>query len=169
MNLAIRTAVIGIIATGVMDTWGVLREPLFGFPRANYRLIGRWFAHMPRGTFRHVSIAASPARPGELAIGWIAHYAIGVSFSALLVTLGGNEWTRHPTIGLALLVGFSTLAAPLLIMQPAMGAGIAGSKTPNPRAARVQAVVTHLVFAVGLFGGGWICALLFPPAYSGHS
>ena len=60
MALAIRTALIGVLATLLMDLWGMLREPLFGFPRANYRLIGRWFAYMPRGRFRHASIAASP-------------------------------------------------------------------------------------------------------------
>lgn len=165
MNLALRTAAIGIIATGVMDAWGVLREPLFGFPRANYRLIGRWFAHMPRGRFRHASIASAPSLPGEHAIGWIAHYGIGISFGALLVWLGGDAWLRRPTLGLALLVGLATLAAPLLLMQPAMGAGIAASKTPNPRAARVQSALTHLVYAFGLYAAGWISALLFPPAH----
>lgn len=164
MNLALRTAAIGIVATGVMDAWGVLREPLFGFPRANYRLIGRWFAHMPRGRFRHASITASPALPGEHAIGWAAHYTIGISFAALLVAIGGDAWVRHPTPGLALVVGLATLVAPLLVMQPAMGAGIAGSKTKDPRAARVQSAVTHLVYAVGLYAAGWGCALLFPPA-----
>lgn len=164
MNIALRTAAIGIIATGAMDAWGVLREPLLGLPRANYRLIGRWFAYMPRGTFRHASIAAAPPLPGEHAIGWTAHYAIGISFAALLVQLGGEDWLRRPTLGLALFVALSTLVAPLLIMQPAMGAGFAGSRTPSPRTTRVQSAVTHLVYGLGLYGAGWICALLFPPA-----
>lgn len=164
MNLALRTIVIGAIATGVMDVWGVLREPLLGFPRANYRLIGRWFAYMPRGKFRHAQIAASPPLPAEHAIGWMAHYSIGIAFAALLVLLGGDSWLRHPSLGLALLVGLSTLVAPLLIMQPAMGAGLAGSRTPNPRAARVQSALTHLIYAIGLYGAGWLCVLLFPHA-----
>lgn len=164
MDHLLRTAAIGIVATGVMDAWGVLREPLFGFPRADYRLIGRWFAYMPRGRFRHASIAAAPSLPGEHAIGWMAHYAIGISFAALLVLLGGEAWLRRPTPGLALVVGLSTLAAPLLIMQPAMGAGIAASKTPNPGAARVQSTVTHLIYALGLLAAGWLGALLFPLA-----
>lgn len=162
MNLALRTAAVGIIATGVMDAWGVLRAPLFGFPRANYRLIGRWFAYMPRGRFRHVSIATAPSLPGEHAIGWIAHYAIGMAFAVLLVLLGGAAWLRQPTLGLALLVGLSTLLAPLLVMQPAMGAGVAGSRTPNPRATRVQSALTHLIYGFGLYGAGRLCVLLFP-------
>lgn len=162
MDHLLRTVAIGIVATGVMDVWGVLRDPLLGFPRADYRLIGRWFAYMPRGKVRHVSIAASPALPGEHAIGWIAHYTIGISFAALLVLLGGEAWLRRPTLGLALLVGLSTLAAPLLIMQPAMGAGIAGSRTANPGAARTQSAVTHLIYALGLYAAGWLGALLLP-------
>jgi hypothetical protein len=164
MNLVLQTAVIGTIATGTMDVWGVLREPLFGFPRANYRLIGRWFAYMPRGQFRHTPITASPPLPAELAIGWAAHYSIGIAFAALLVLLGGDAWLRHPTLGLALLVGLSTLLAPLFIMQPAMGAGFAGSKTPNPRTARFQSLLTHLIYAIGLYGAGWLCVLLLPRA-----
>jgi hypothetical protein len=164
MDLALRTLVIGAIATGIMDVWGVLRAPLLGLPRANYRLIGRWFAYMPRGRFRHAQIAASPPLPAEHAIGWVAHYSIGIAFAALLVLLGGDAWLRHPSLGLALLVGLSTLVAPLLIMQPAMGAGLAGSKSPNPRAARVQSVLTHLIYAIGLYGAGWLCVLLFPHA-----
>lgn len=162
MNYLLRTAAIGIVATGIMDAWGVLREPLFGFPRANYRFIGRWFAYMPRGKFTHNSIAAAPALRGEHAVGWIAHYAIGISFAAVLVGVGGEPWLQRPTLGLALLVGLATLAAPLLIMQPAMGAGIAASKTANPRAARVQSAVTHLIYALGLYAAGWLSVLLFP-------
>lgn len=162
MNLALRTIAIGIVATALMDVWGVLREPLFGLPRADYRLIGRWFAYMPHGVFRHTPIAAAEPLPGEHAIGWIAHYAIGISFAAMLVALGGGEWLRRPTPGLPLLVGLATLAGPLLIMQPAMGAGIAGARLANPSAARIQSAATHLVYALGLYGAAWVSALLVP-------
>lgn len=162
MDHILRIIAIGGIGTAVMDIWGILREPLFGFPRANYRLIGRWFAYMPRGRFRHASISAAASLPGEHAIGWAAHYAIGISFAALLVALGGDAWLERPTLGLALLVGLATLAAPMLIMQPAMGAGIAGSRTPDPRAARLQSAATHLVYALGLYGAGWLTALIHP-------
>lgn len=39
-------------------------------------------------------------------------------------------------------------------MQPGMGAGIAASRTPNPRAARLQSLVTHAVFGLGLYLAG---------------
>jgi hypothetical protein len=45
-------------------------------------------------------------------------------------------------------------------MQPGMGAGIAASRTPRPAAARVQSLITHTVFGVGLYAAGWIVKLL---------
>jgi len=164
VNHLLRAAAIGVMATAVMDTWGVLREPLLGFPRANYRLIGRWFAYMPRGRFRHESIATAAPVPYEHAIGWASHYAVGISFSILLVQLGGAEWLRRPTLGLALGVGLATVIAPLFLMQPAMGAGFASSKVPNPRAAQLQSVLTHSIYGFGLYGAAWILALLVPLA-----
>lgn len=162
MPLAVRAALIGVLATLLMDLWGILREPLFGFPRSNYRLIGRWFAHMLRAQFIHRSIAASPPRPGEHAIGWLAHYSIGVLFAALLVWCGGTDWLKRPTPGLAMSVGLATLAAPLFLMQPAMGAGFAASRTPRPWAARLQSAITHAVYGLGLYLAAWLLARLAP-------
>ncbi len=159
-----RTITIGVIATAIMDLWGMARQPLFGFPRPDYRLVGRWFAYMPRGRFRHDSIAASPPLYGEHLIGWGAHYLIGTSFAALLTGIWGLEWVRHPTLGPALLVGIGTVAAPLLLMQPGMGAGIAASRTPKPGAARIQSLLTHTVFGFGLYAAAWATHLLYAPA-----
>ena len=164
MNLFFRTLIIGALATGFMDIWGVIRKPLFGFPRADYRLVGRWFAYMPLGRFQHTSIASTPPMPGEHLIGWSVHYAIGISFAALLVWIGGSAWIARPTPGLAILVGVATVVAPLLLMQPGMGAGIAASRTLNPNANRLQTFLTHVVFGVGLYVAGSITALLLPLA-----
>jgi len=160
MSLILHTVVIGVLATALMDVWGIAREPLFGFPRANYRLIGRWFAYMLRGRFWHASVAEAAPRRGELLIGWVMHYTIGVGFAALLVQLVGSSWLAQPTPGPALLVGLATLAAPLLIMQPAMGAGIAASRTRHPWSARLQSAITHVIYGLGLYLAAWILAHL---------
>ena len=44
-------------------------------------------------------------------------------------------------------------------MQPAMGAGIAASKTPRPRVARLRSLVTHTVYGVGLYVSAWLWVL----------
>jgi len=151
MDTLIQAALIGSGATVAMDAWGMARKRLFGIPSMSYGLVGRWLAHLPRGRLRHDAIAKSPPVRGELAIGWIAHYAIGILFAALLLAIWGLEWAQRPTLAPALAVGIGTVAAPFLILQPGMGAGIAASRTPRPNAARLQSLLTHTVFGLGLF------------------
>ncbi|HYC35272.1 MAG TPA: DUF2938 domain-containing protein [Usitatibacter sp.] len=142
---------IGIGATAVMDAWTLARRRLFGTPLPDYALVGRWLAHLARGRFRHERIAASPPVGNERALGWAAHYAVGIGFAALLLATAGHEWLSHPTLAPALLLGIATVAAPFLVMQPGMGAGIAASRTPRPNSARLQSLVTHAVFGFGLY------------------
>lgn len=92
-----------------------------------------------------------PPVRGELALGWTAHYAIGVLFAAALVAAAGRGWLAHPTPGPALLAGLLTVAAPFFLMQPGMGLGIAASRTPKPWLARLRSLANHLVFGGGLY------------------
>ena len=160
MHTVFLVVLLGAGATAVMDLWGIIREPLFGLPRADYALIGRWFGHMPRGRFRHEAIARAPAVAYERPIGWVMHYAIGVTFAALLIAIEGVAWFARPTLLPALLVGVATVAGPLLVMQPGMGAGIAGARTPRPWRTRLQALLGHLVYGSGLYVSGWVVHLL---------
>ena len=154
MNILMVTIVVGIGATAVMDVWGIARSSLFGIPAPNYGLVGRWIAYMPRGQFKHHSIAAAAPVNGERFIGWTAHYLIGVAFAAVLTGTGGLAWVERPTLAPALIVGIATVAAPFLLMQPGMGAGIAGSRTPRPAATRLQSLITHAIFGLGLYVSG---------------
>jgi hypothetical protein len=157
-----RALPIGIVATVLMDLWAIARQRLLGVPAMDYGLVGRWLVHLARGRFRHESIARAAAVRGERAIGWIAHYATGIAFAGVLLAVGGPGWACRPTIGPALLVGIASVAAPFLVMQPGMGAGIAASRTPRPAAARTQSLVTHAIFGIGLYAGGWIASALKP-------
>jgi len=163
MAFATHTLLIGIVATALLDLLALARQRLFGTPRPDWGLVGRWFAHMPRGRFRHDAIAGAPAHPHELAIGWTLHYAIGVAYAALLLAIAGPEWGRHPTLCPALFVGLATVAAPFLLMQPGMGAGLAGRRTPDPWLTRRRALVTHALFGFSLYAAGWATHLLLNP------
>lgn len=154
MNYLIVTLFIGVGATAVMDLWGFIRKPLLGIAPPNYALVGRWIGHMTHGRFRHDSIAASAPVRGEHLLGWAVHYLTGAAFAAVLIGIWGLEWARQPTLGPALVVGIGTVAAPFLLMQPGMGAGIAASRTPRPGSARLQSVITHAVFGLGLYAAG---------------
>ena len=157
LEFVIRAALIGIGATVVLDLWAAFLKSVLGGPSTNWGMVGRWFGHFRRGCFVHDNIAEAPPVRGELMIGWGAHYAIGIVFSALLLAIWGLGWARHPTPLPALIVGLFTLVAPFFVMQPAMGAGIAASNTPNPNVARLRSIAAHMVFGIGLYGS----ALLF--------
>lgn len=161
MNCLLFTLYVGIGATAVMDLWGLARKPLLGIAPPNYALVGRWIAYMTHGRFRHDSIAASAPVRGEHIIGWTVHYLTGIAFAAMLIGIWGAAWVRQPTIGPALAVGIGAVAAPFFLMQPGMGAGIAASRTPRPASARLQSLITHGVFGLGLYAAGQVVHLVY--------
>ena len=95
-------------------------------------LVGRWAAHLFHGQLRHAAIRQAPAVSGEYFWGWLLHYLVGIAFAALLASLAGMSWLRNPSLLPAVAVGVTTAVVPLFVMQPAMGAGFAASKTPDP-------------------------------------
>ncbi len=162
LDLVARGIVMGIAGSALMDLWSAVLRRRFGIPTLDYRLLGRWIGHIPSGRFFHDRIASSPVVPGEQALGWLAHYAIGVTFALALLRIWGGSWAAAPTIWPALAVGIGTIVAPWLVMQPAMGAGIAGSKTPNPTATRLRNLGTHTVYGVGLYVAALALAAVLP-------
>ena len=138
-----------------MDLSGVMRSKLLGQPSADYALVGRWLAHMPRGVFVHRTIGTSPPVRGEAIIGWGAHYLTGIGFAFVLLLLFGGAWAQHPALLPALTVGIGSVAAPFLLMQPGMGQGVAARNTSKPWAARARSLVTHLSFGLGLYAAAW--------------
>ena len=151
MDLLLWTAWTGAGATLAMDLWGVARHRLFGVPPPDYALVGRWLAHMRHGRFRHDAIARAQPVRHERPIGWIAHYAIGIAFAALLPAVHGPGWFASPTPDAAIAVGIATVLAPFLLMQPGMGAGLAARHTPRPPIARMHSLLNHAVFGFGLY------------------
>ena len=102
---------VGAGATAVMDLWLVLLRRL-GVPTLNFGFIGRWVAHGLRGRFVHAAIARAAPVPGELAWGWLTHYAVGIAFAGVLVAVQGPAWTRQPTLVPAIAVGLATVLLP---------------------------------------------------------
>lgn len=150
---------IGIGATAVMDAWLLLLRRL-GIPTLNFAFIGRWVGHLLRGRFSHAAIAKATPIRGELAWGWLTHYAVGVAFATVLIGIQGAQWIYSPTLLPALAVGISTVAAPLLVMQPAMGSGFAASRTPTPLKNCLRSLANHTVFGLGLYLCAQVIALI---------
>jgi hypothetical protein len=151
LEFALRTGLIGVSATLILDIWSLFLKFAFRGPSPNFALVGRWIGHMARGRLAHASMGEAPAIAGENAIGWIVHYGVGILYAALLVAVYGFEWLVAPTLLPALMAGVATVVAPFFIMQPAMGLGVASSKAPNPNIARLRTLAAHTVFGIGLY------------------
>lgn len=145
-----QVALIGAGATALMDAWLMLLRRL-GVRTLDFALVGRWAGHLLRGTLVHPAIARAQPIRGELALGWLTHYAVGVAFAGLLVGIQGMVWMQQPSVLPALAVGVSTVVMPLFVMQPAMGAGFAGSRTPAPLKNSLRSLANHAVFGLGLY------------------
>ncbi len=142
---------IGVGATLFMDVWALLQKQIFTIPSLDYRLVGRWIGHMQQGKFTHNTILQAPVVKGEVAIGWLAHYTIGIIFTGLLIAVIGSGWLINPTFIPAFLTGIISVIAPFFIMQPGFGFGIAASRTPQPNVARRRSLVAHGSFGIGMY------------------
>jgi hypothetical protein len=169
VEFILRAVLIGAGATAILDGWALVATRAYGAPAPRWDLVGRWVAGLPRGRFVNRNLGGTPPVPGELAIGWVVHYAIGIGYAALLLAVSGLAWARHPTPGPAIVLSLLLLAAPFFVMQPGMGAGIAAARTPDPTAARLKSLVGHTVFGLGLYVSALVSAWVIgfpgsPPA-----
>lgn len=160
-EFAVRSLLIGAGATLCMDLWAALLRR-FGISSLNLSLLGRWIGHLPQGRWIHVNISKATLVRHEAVLGWCVHYGIGIGFASLLLATSGLSWARSPTLYPPLALGIVTVVAPLFILQPALGAGIASSKTPRPVFNSVKSLVTHTVFGVGLFLAAHLTAAVLP-------
>ena len=146
----LQAAFIGVGATAIMDVWHLILKRA-GVPVQNFAMLGRWIGHWQNGKWFHRSIAKASPVKGEIWMGWLAHYAIGISFAGLLIQVCGKCWIDSPTALPAIILGLVTVAAPLFIMQPALGAGIASTMTDAPLRNSLKSLANHFVFGIGLY------------------
>lgn len=150
LKYAIQIVGVGLGATVLMDLWNLFLKRAFAVPSLNFCFLGRWILHMPSGTFWHSNISLAQPKPLECSVGWSAHYLIGLTMGATFVLLAG-DWLAAPTVLPALAYGVGTVVMPFLVLQPALGFGVASARTKNPSAARLKSLATHSVFGIGLY------------------
>src|SRR4029450_11429053 len=109
MRFVLGAIAVGVGATLFMDLCALLLKRILRIPLPNYCLVGRWFCHMPEGTFMHATLAPAPQKRSECAVGWIAHYVIGVVYALMLVALVSGNWLAQPTLRPALLFALVTV------------------------------------------------------------
>lgn len=152
MELLLKGVAIGIGATVLMDVWAVVLWKVFRQGRPNWAPVGRWFWHLKNGTVFHDDIGKAEPYSGELALGWIGHYAVGILYGVILAMVMGAGWFAAPTFLPAWILGIVTVGAGWFLLQPGLGIGVAASKLPNANTVRALNLVAHTVFALGLYG-----------------
>ena len=163
LEMIFRIVLVGIGGTAAMDLWRLFLQRAFAVQSLDLGLLGRWVGSLGRGKFFHDSIAKSPPVKGELALGWLSHYAIGISFAGVLAFVFPG-WLSSPALLPALAIGVGTVLAPWLVLQPAMGLGLAASRSSDPRAVRMRNLAIHTVYGLGVFISGAALQELLPAA-----
>lgn len=150
----------GFIATVCGDAWHLVLRHGFGLPAGSWASAGRWVCGFREGRLIDHAIRQRPPVPHEEAIGWAFHYIVGLLYALLylagLALLGSG---RAPSLANALVFGLLSLAAPMLMMKPAMGGGLFGWRASKPWLGFSITVSTHMAFGAGLYLG-W-CLLIW--------
>lgn len=157
----VRLVLIGLGATLVMDLW-LWTLGRLGVRTLDFAMLGRWLGYARRGRYAHAAIAKAEPMRGERALGWVIHYAVGLALAATLIVLKGRGWLHAPTVGAALAFGLATVVLPLLVVQPALGAGFASARTATPLRNVFKSFVTHGVFGAGLYLSAAALAWVWP-------
>ncbi|GLT01618.1 membrane protein [Sphingobium jiangsuense] len=147
----VHAALVGIGGTIILDLYAFLLQRVLDVSGTNWKMVGRWIGHMPKGEFIQPAIGQAKPVSGEHALGWAFHYGIGIAYGLLLVALWGTGWLQKPGITEPLILALALLMLPYCVMMPGMGMGMAGSRTPNPNMTRLKSVVGHCVFAAGMY------------------
>lgn len=145
------SALLGLGASLILDGWALGRRSIAGVPMLDYGWLTRWLAGLPAGRLKLEPSQATPLNGIERALGWALHYAIGVVYAGVFLLITGPGWMDQPSVLPALVFGIVTSLAPFLILQPALGRGVFASRSPAPWTARLQTLLNHGVFGLGLY------------------
>ena len=120
----------GIIATAAM-TMLMLVAPMMGMPK------------MPIGEM----LAGFMGIP--VALGWVAHFMIGVVLAAAYVVIWKERISGKPVVK-GLLFSLIPFFMAQLVVMPMMGAGLFSANTPAPMMMVMGSLIGHLVYGAVL-------------------
>mgnify|MGYP002381394704 CR=1 FL=1 len=155
-GLIVQGALLGLGANILFDLWQRGLALAAGEPAPNWAPVGRWFWGLREGRVFHDDIGRAAPWEHELALGWLAHYVVGVIYGIAFALIVGRGWLAAPTLLPAWIFGIATLGFGWFLLQPGLGLGWAASRTPNPGRVRLRNLAGHTVFGLGL----WLTALL---------
>ena len=143
----------GLVGAVLMDITETLVARAGLTSGVSIALVGRWALGLLRGQWAHADIARSPARPGEVRMGWAFHLLVGGGGVALLyaVVLQATGWAlpaQRLWGGVAF--GAATSLLPWLLLLPAFGWGWFGRRGPRGSNALLASTVSHLPYGLGV-------------------
>lgn len=143
----------GIVGAVLMDITETLAARAGLTSGVNVALVGRWALGLARGQWAHADIARSPARPGEVRVGWAFHLLIGgggvaLMYAAFVQAAGFTVPTHHLWGGVVF--GALTSLLPWLVLLPAFGWGWFGRRGPKGANALLASMVSHLPYGLGV-------------------
>jgi hypothetical protein len=146
-------SIVGILATVTMDVVAmiVLRLGMAGKGprRTGPDLIGRWVGYLLQGKFRHTDILQTPPLRGELVLGLVAHYAIGIVLTLVYLGLLVVAHAKPNALS-AVLYGTATTVLPWFLMFPSQGMGWLGRDAPGDTHLARMSLFNHIVFGLGI-------------------
>jgi hypothetical protein len=163
MNSFLLAYVGGIVGAVLMDITETLAARAGLTSGVSVALVGRWALGLLRGQWAHADIARSPARPGEVRMGWAFHFLVGGGGVALIypavLLLVGTHAPTHPLLG-GLLFGLLTSLLPWFVLLPAFGWGWYGRRGPRGANALLASPLSHFPYGLGIGAvmavGTWI-------------
>jgi Protein of unknown function (DUF2938) len=156
IGLMTEGALLGLGANLLFDLWQRGLALATGQPAPNWAPIGRWFRHLGEGKVFHEDIGKAKPYEHELAVGWIGHYVVGITYGVIFALIVGPEWLAAPRFLPAWIFGLATVAFGWFLLQPGLGMGWAAARTPDPWRVRLLNLAGHTVFGLGL----WLTGLL---------
>ena len=153
MNSFVLAYVGGIVGAVLMDITETLAARVGLTSGVSVALVGRWALGLPRGQWAHADIARSPARPGEVRMGWAFHFLVGGGGVALLyaafVHAAGFHVVTHHLWG-GVIFGAATSLLPWLLLLPAFGWGWFGRRGSQGSNALLASTVSHIPYGLGV-------------------
>lgn len=153
MNTFVLAYLGGIVGAVLMDITETLAARAGLRSGVNVALVGRWALGLVRGQWAHADIARSPARRGEVPMGWAFHFLVGGGGVALMYAAFARQAgiivpTHHLWGGV--MFGAATSLLPWLLLLPAFGWGWFGWRGPRGSNALLASTVSHIPYGLGV-------------------
>ena len=144
---------VGFFATLLFDLYQILLKFAYEIDKSKWGLVGRYFIHCYKGTYKQNDINTSESFDYENIIGYAAHYMIGIFYGFFYIFVN-YLFFDNASLFIAITFGLLTVLGNWCIMMPyAFNLGFFGLKNNNFKKIWVQNLVIHFIFGVGLYIG----------------